>query len=382
MNLVKKIVIVTNKMVVGGIEKALIEMLGVLSKKYEVTLVLNSKGGELFDRIPTNVKIVYMQDQKVSKNIITKFISMIKRTFYKISLRFVNNYAKECEILTKIYPKSSTNYNLAIAYSSPVSLSNYYVINNINAEKKVMFLHNDVKEINISPIYSKNLYDCFDKIFAVSENCKNSFIKFFPNLEQKTDVMYNLINIEEINFLAKQKLNETWKKNDNEIHLCTVGRLEYEKGQDIIPSILVKFKNIDRRIKWHLVGDGSLKNQIVKEAEEKNVLDMIVFEGYQENPYPYIQNCDIYVQTSRQEGFGITLTEAKILKKVIVSTNFLCAYEQIANNENGLIVGFDADSLSNAIINLFQNDNLKNKFIRNLNDFKYANDISKLEELL
>ena len=59
--------------------------------------------------------------------------------------------------------------------------------------------------------------------------------------------------------------------------------------------------------------------------------------GNKKNPYYYMENSDIYVQTSYREAFSTTIFEAKCLKKPIVITNASGMKEQIENGRNGLI---------------------------------------------
>lgn len=133
---------------------------------------------------------------------------------------------------------------------------------------------------------------------------------------------------------------------------------------------------------WHLIGDGALKPKIIEKAKRLGVMENIIFEGFQKNPYVYIKECDLYVQTSRQEGFGITIAEAMILNKVIVSTSFPSIYEQITNGENGFIVDYNPVKMSNIIFKILSNDELRSKVNNNLLSFKYANDIDLIINLL
>ena len=71
--------------------------------------------------------------------------------------------------------------------------------------------------------------------------------------------------------------------------------------------------------------------------------------GAKENPYPYIKNADIYVQTSRFEGFCLTLAEARALHIPPVSTNFDVVYNQLRDGENGLIVDMTPKAIADAL---------------------------------
>ena len=57
------------------------------------------------------------------------------------------------------------------------------------------------------------------------------------------------------------------------------------------------------------------------------------FIGSRENPYPYIKNSDVIIQSSRFEGKSIVLDEAKILSKPIVATNYTTVRDQLKNEE-------------------------------------------------
>ena len=80
--------------------------------------------------------------------------------------------------------------------------------------------------------------------------------------------------------------------------------------------------------------------------------------GERENPYPYIQNADIVVQTSRFEGKSIVLDEAKILYKPIITTDYVSVRDQIEDGKSGMIVSLHAQAIADAIEKLYQNTQL------------------------
>ena len=95
-----------------------------------------------------------------------------------------------------------------------------------------------------------------------------------------------------------------------------------------------------------------MRKDLERSIAAKGLNSYITLEGEQGNPYPYIQNADIYVQPSLFEGFGITVAEAKILCKPIISTNFPVVYNQLTNGVDSLIVEMDAKQIADAIIRL------------------------------
>ena len=83
-----------------------------------------------------------------------------------------------------------------------------------------------------------------------------------------------------------------------------------------------------------------------------------------------MKQCDIYVQPSRFEGYSITLAEARIINKSIITTNFFGAQEQIVDGETGLIINFDKEKIYEAIKKLFTDTQLRMKFEENLSKEK------------
>lgn len=84
------------------------------------------------------------------------------------------------------------------------------------------------------------------------------------------------------------------------------------------------------------------------------------------NPYPYFKNCDIYVQTSRHEGWGIAITEAKILGKPIVTTDFAGAREQLMDGVSGDIAQINKESVTKKLRRLIEDKKRQEQYIEKL----------------
>ena len=117
---------------------------------------------------------------------------------------------------------------------------------------------------------------------------------------------------------------------------------------------------------WFFVGGGSLLEELKDIVKRKNLSAEIIFTGETSNPYPFMKAADIYVQTSKNEGFGITIGEAKILHKPIVSTNFPVIHNQLTDGVNGMIVGMSGKEIADGVLRLLNNKDLQKKFMSNL----------------
>jgi len=93
-----------------------------------------------------------------------------------------------------------------------------------------------------------------------------------------------------------------------------------------------------------------------------------------DNPYPYIKACDIYVQPSYEESFGLTITEAKILCRPAVSTSTVGAREQIVHRENGYLTDISSEGLASGIMQLITDEALRQKIIAFLRSVDYSQD--------
>ncbi|WP_172473158.1 glycosyltransferase, partial [Thomasclavelia cocleata] len=126
-----------------------------------------------------------------------------------------------------------------------------------------------------------------------------------------------------------------------------------------------------------VIGEGN-QRQLLEDKIRKNKLeDIFILLGAKSNPYPYFKACDIYIQPSRFEGFGITIAEAKMFNKPIVATNFDAVRLQITNNINGLIVDLTPESIAYGIQKMINDNGYRNNIIENLKQ----EDVNNYEEL-
>ena len=73
--------------------------------------------------------------------------------------------------------------------------------------------------------------------------------------------------------------------------------------------------------------------------------------GKKLNPYPFYKECDIYVQTSRHEGFCITVAEAKVFDLPIIATDVVGVRDQL-KQENEIVVPRDVESMYQEIVKM------------------------------
>lgn len=181
-------------------------------------------------------------------------------------------------------------------------------------------------------------------------------------LDEKTYLIYNIIDKQQILKLSEQEIPET--ENNDSSTLVTVGRLSKEKGIALACEVCHKLVEKGYPIQWFICGERDERKRLEKMIRYYNISEHFLLRN-KENPYSYIKKSDIYVQPFLHEGYCLTLAEARILCKPIVSTDFSGAREQLGNNK-GLIVNSDEKSLINGIELLISNEDIRLNYVREL----------------
>ncbi|WP_440603786.1 glycosyltransferase [Bacillus sp. GB_SG_008] len=392
----KRIIFVIINMNVGGTEKALLNMIAEIPKdKYDITILMLEEHGEFLNSIPSKVHVEYLKGYRNIKEILNEPPHIVSLDFLKkgrvikalniVFLHLLSKFMKDRSIFFKYvlrdYPVIDNEHDVAVAYAGPMDFISYFVVNKIAAKKKVQWVHFDITKISFNKIFSSKIYNKFNKIFVVSGEARSKLINTIPSLKNKTEVFSNIVSPNLIYNQAKE--GKGFDDTFTGLRILTVGRLTNEKGQELAIRVLAKLIYDGYKVKWYCVGEGASRKKYEKLIEEYHLKDKFVLLGSDANPYPYMKQCDIYVQPSRHEGYCITLAEARCLHKAIVTTNFTGAKEQIKDGKTGLIVNVDENDIYKAVKKLINNHDLCEYFSGNLatENFDTTFEMKKLYEL-
>lgn len=382
----KKIAILLPAMRMGGAEKAFLNCLDYLIKDYEINLILNKKEGDLLEFLPENIKII--EDELLNftdifysdlKN--KKIINIVKDIIYYAKIKLKIDSEKNYRYLISRTPKIKEKYHCVICYVANVSTQIFSAVDRVNAYKKIAWIHGETTELKDTSLFEK-CYKQFDKIYCVSNISKEHFVSRFNSCKEKVDVYYNHINKDEI--IEKSKGNIEYTFDRDKINIVSVGRLSSEKGFDMIPEIIKILDQNNYNIKWYLVGEGFLRKTIEEKIKENNLKDKLILTGNQINPYPFMKNCDIYVQPSYEEGYGLTIIEAAILGKPIIATNVCGVKEHLLPNSDYMESQPNAVSLYNSIKKLIDDIKFREELITNIKNYNLigSNEYIKLKKYI
>ncbi len=375
----KKMLFMVINMNVGGTERALLNMIAEMPKdQYDITILMLEKYGGFLESIPAHVHKEYLNGYQDMKKIINKPPKKVIRSFLKkgrlikvlrlLIIFLLSKVTKNNSLLFKYvlkgHPRLTIEYDIAIAYAGPMDFISYFVIHKIISKKKIQWIHFDVTKIGFHKNFATKIYEKFDQLFVVSKEAKEKLLDLVPTVKEKSNVFLNLVSPSLIHGVSK--VGKGFADDFSGLRILTVGRLSNEKGQDLAIRACARLINDGYHIRWYCLGEGNARSRYEQLIKENSLQEKFILLGSDPNPYPYIDQCDIYVQPSRYEGYCITLAEARALKKPIVTTNFTGAKEQIKDGKTGIIADVNEEEIYRAVKKLISNPKKRQELSMNL----------------
>jgi len=391
----KKILISSFDMEVGGVERSLISMLNNFDyDQFDVDLFLYSQSGDFLELLPGDVKLLdeineYKTVRQSIKAIFKQGLWFLgfARLLAKIRTLFYGNEENgymQTQLIWQyclpLFPSRAKEYDIAISYLWP----HHYVAKKVNAKVKVAWIHTDYSAIATDIEADLSIWKEFDYIVSISSDCSKTFVEKYPMLQDKLLVVENITAPDFITKMSMEKLDDDMFVKDD-FNLLSVGRLCHPKAIDkAIKALHIVHQNGFKNIKWFVIGDGPDRKMLEQLISQYNLTKSFILLGKINNPYPYMKVCDLYVQPSRYEGKAVAVTEAKILSKPILITNYPTAKSQITSGTDGVICGNSIEDLAESIIELHQNKKLQNSLSQycSIQDYGNSNELKKLYSMI
>lgn len=379
----KKLLFVIMHLHMGGAERSLVNLLSEIDyKQYEVDLLLIKKEGDLIKQLPKEVHLLETpyELKAVYKNSIDGVRGIKFFIARGMSIICSNIWSKihACDVTAirwnkfynRLIPRFDKKYDVAIAYLSGPSM--YYIADKVDAGKKIVFYHTDYLSANSMVNRPTDLpyFEKFDMIPTISEQCRLSLEKVFPDMKKKFVVIPNITSKKLIESRAEQFYPDEYKDKKN--ILCSVGRLSEPKGFDLAIQAATLLKMNGTSFFWFIIGEGEERKKLQELIARNHLKECFFLLGIRDNPYPYLRNADIIVQPSRYEGKSMVLDEAKILAKPIVATNYMTVRDQLSNEE-GLVVDMTPKGIADGIQKILNNEKTGEGFISYLQQRDYGN---------
>jgi len=293
----------------GGAERVTLNILNELhTKGYSVSILVFDKSGPLQQMIPEGILVCNLKTVTLRRS----FFSLVK------NIRRINP-----DIIF-----STFGY-----INIPILLSRWLFSKNIKiwireANMPSTSLSNNSYPNLISAFY-RLLYKGADKVICTSVKMKNEFISDFSIPEENINILPNPVDIDKIRTSAFP-INRFDKGG-----VCYIasGRLTFQKGFDLLLSWFSVLD--DKKSTLVILGSGTIKNELLREAKLLKIQDRVNFLGFCDNPWGWLSGADVFLLSSRWEGMPDSVLEA-----------LACGTPVIATASSGGIMEISAEGLT------------------------------------
>ncbi len=350
----KKILIANNNLHIGGVQKALVNLLWSIRGQYDITLLLFSKSGEYLTELPPDIKIIVPKSGYsflgMSRGDTCGFMEKLGRSFYAAITRvFGRKYAIG---LMSMGQKKLEAYDVAISYMHNAGNKafnggcNDFVLKHVSARKKIAFLHCDYSNCGANTPENNKMYARFDAIAACSRGCADSFIRANPELADKVRLVYNCHQFERIRAMAE---DAAIILPEGKINILTVARFGKEKSVTRAIEALGKLTELRERYHYYIIGDGIQRPQVEQLIKEFHLEDNVTLLGEMSNPYGYMKAADLLLMSSISEAAPMVIGESASLGTPILSTETSSAVEMIEDTGFGWVCENNVEALADAL---------------------------------
>lgn len=340
----------------------------------KVLFLIPNLGGGGAERVLVNL-VNNLDKTKYDVTIRTLFNSNINSKYLNNDVRYIEGKFKQFrgnihifklfspKFLYKLFVKDK--YDIAISYLEGPTARIISGCHDKNT-KKVSWIHVE-QDGNKALAHSfrtlkeaKKCYMSYDITVCVADTVKQNFLSLVD--VDNCMVLYNTNETDKILELADKPMD---KELSNGINVFSVGRLTAQKGYDRL--INVHKKLIDEGILHHIyiLGTGDQEENLAQKINEYNLSNTFHLLGFNDNPYKFLKAADMFICSSRREGFSTAVTESLIVGTPVVSTCCSGAYELLGyNNEYGIVTENSEEGIYSGLKQMLDNPELLKNYAK------------------
>ncbi len=324
----------------GGAERIVLNVVNNLDKnKFDVGLITISEEGEYRNLLSKEIKHFDLGKKRARRAILE---------------------------LIKLLRKERPNVVVGAVTQSTIILylASFFIPNKIKIINRLEIFYS--KSIGDQKFIQRKLFqkalEKSDYIITISNEMRNNLIKNIKISKDHVKMIYNPIDINYVKKETQEEMNGEFPFGKPIIIAC--GRLTKQKGFNYLIYAFKKVKRNYPEAKLLILGQGELKKELQKLTQSLELEKSVHFLGFQENPFKYIANSDIFVLSSLWEGLPTTLIEAMICGTPVVSTNCPSGPKEILKDGKcGVLVNVgDSQDLVKGIMKLLQDKELQKKY--------------------
>lgn len=389
----RKILFVIDSFNIGGAERSLCTLLNLLPQdRFDISVMLTARGGALEKYLPAGICLaeIPLYDPGLKARIKFAWRHAIHAVTSRLPHRLrskANPVERHWRLLGSLAPAPEESFDIAVAYHQ--GFPTYYVARKVCADRKIAWINADIVRDNYTESFNLGFYSLYNKVVAASPGLRRLLLDSWRFDPARLIAVRDIVSPAVLQKLAaedscpKENSEETTMPvtDSSPLVILTVGRLVPVKGYDLLLGAACLLRDRGLNFRWDIVGDGPLRKQIEEEIGAKGLREHVRLLGALDNPYPLMRRCDIYVQPSRSEGYGIAVCEARAFCRPVIVTDFKVASGLVDDSVDGLICEMNAESLADAVMRL-SSQQLREQFSARLSANLSDNATESLDTIL
>lgn len=306
-----KIIFAITSLSIGGAERVFSILLKNINReKFEIILAIGEKTDGFLKEIPSDLRVFELSGTKRAHKSFYPLLKLILTE--KPDIVFSTLGMVSAAALCSFFTGQRTKYIARFGNTLSADL---------NRSKRDSYFKYIVQKLSYLLVLKRS------QIVTQSEYMKKDLIDYFSLQKEKNiRVIYNpcpLPNTTHTGEICKT--------------LVTVGRFAWQKGYDILIDALRLLKESRSDFKFYFIGGGDkeLENFVKDKSNQFNMMDTVSFLGEREQPFSSVDNIDIFVSSSRFEGFSNVILESLANGIPVVATDCPSGNREIINKKNG-----------------------------------------------
>jgi glycosyltransferase involved in cell wall biosynthesis len=369
----KRLLFILPSLSCGGAERVVLNFLSSIdNSKYEATLLVIKSTLDLKDELPEYIRFVNCLSPG----------EKIRLGFPKVIYKIMRE-ASRSDIVIGALELTATYFAYLGSFLCGKPVIGWV---HTNVQEYFEYIERTEGKIrrSIHLKLSRIIYPRLDSLIAVSNGVKESIIKSLSCSPEKIKVIYNPVDIQRIRGLSEIPSRIQLGKP----YIISVGRMVFPKGFDILIRAYAEVLKNSIEHDLLIIGDGPERGRITELIRQLGLDKKVIVTGFMENPFNVIKNADMFVMSSRFEGFGLVLCEAMALGVPVIATDCRSGPREILNNgEYGILVPTEDESkLADSIVSLLRNPEkrhmLSQKGILRAEEFNAAKAVNEFESTI
>lgn len=346
----------------GGAERVILNLgCGLCAQGHKVDLLMARCTGLFLDQIPPEINVVNLKVHSARQSL-KMLLHLRKDTLFWLRMVFTRNahyvlgaLPDLVEYLKRERPDaliSSMDYPNAVAVlARDLARVSSRVILTVHTTLSEQVANSTKPRIKAQVEVNRRFYPRADAVVTVSQGVADDLARVLGLPVENFTTIYNPVVSDQLFRQAAEHLSHPWFRDGEPPVILSAGGLRPAKDH---MTLLYAFSiaRLKRPLRLIILGEGKLRGDLTRQAEELGISADLDLPGFVNNPYQYMKHASLFVLSSVLEGFSMVLIEAMVCGCPVVSTDCPNGPKEIL--ENGrfgvLVPAGDAQAMASAIL--------------------------------